>query len=252
MQNRRQPRHRPSLVIGRITRRKPVMDARECLPEKGKIRLGGVQMLGPATERRRIGRPIRVLERRRRLFPRVVLHKAPPQCLTASQQAVLGVRERKQRQEGEGLSATVAATAPDLDPIMVFIVCLFAAVSMADNRIAFTSGASPQDDFGAARGPIRFTLVRRDRKWDKQNRPIRVNVKRKISPVGSMPTPFLVSAFSPTCFERAHSIRESVVFLCSLETFFSSPLWFHVLVVTTPFGLLKLTSRCRLSALNRR
>ena len=85
-----------------------------------------------------------------------------------------------------------------------------------------------------------------------QNRPIRVNVKRKISPVGSMPTPFLVSAFSPTCFERAHSIRESVVFLCSLETFFSSPLWFHVLVVTTPFGLLKLTSRCRLSALNRR
>ena len=170
LQNRRQPRHRPSLVIGRITRRKPVMDARECLPEKGKIRLGGVQMLGPATERRRIGRPIRVLERRRRLFPRVVLHKAPPQCLTASQQAVLGVRERKQRQEGEGLSATVAATAPDLDPIMVFIVRLFAAVSMADNRIAFTSGASPQDDFGAARGPIRFTLVRRDRKWDKQNR----------------------------------------------------------------------------------
>ena len=169
LQNRRQPRHRPSLVIGRITRRKPVMDARECLPEKGKIRLGGVQMLGPATERRRIGRPIRVLERRRRLFPRVVLHKAPPQCLTASQQAVLGVRERKQRQEGEGLSATVAATAPDLDPIMVFIVCLFAAVSMADNRIAFTSGASPQDDFSAARGPIRFTLVRRDRKWDKQN-----------------------------------------------------------------------------------
>src|SRR5207302_2172581 len=85
-----------------------------------------------------------------------------------------------------------------------------------------------------------------------KNCPIRVNVKRKISPVGSMPTPFLVSAFSPTCFERAHSIRESVVFLCSLETFFSSPLWFHVLVVTTPFGLLKLTSRCRLSALNRR
>jgi hypothetical protein len=98
-----------------------------------------------------------------------VLHKAPPQCLTARQQAVLGVRERKQRQEGEGLSATVAVTAPDLDPIVVFIVRLLAAVSMADDRIALTSGASPQDDFGA-RGPIRFELVRRDRKWDKQNR----------------------------------------------------------------------------------
>ena len=54
---------------------------------------------------------------------------------------------------------------------------------------------------------------------------------------------FLVSAFSPICFERAHSIRECVVFSCSRETFFSSPLWFHVFVVSTPFGLLKLTSR---------
>ena len=127
-------------------------------------------MLGPATERRRIGRPIRVLERRRRLFPRVVLHKAPPQCLTANQQAVLSVRERKERQEGEGLSATVAATPTDPNPVVMRIVRLFAAVSMADDRIAFTSGASPQDDFGAARGPIRLKLVRRDRKWDKQNR----------------------------------------------------------------------------------
>ncbi|PYT86638.1 MAG: hypothetical protein DMG36_26150, partial [Acidobacteria bacterium] len=64
-----------------------------------------------------------------------MLHKAPPQCLTANPQAVLSVRKRKQRQEGEGLSATVAATAPDLDPIMVLIVRLFAAVSMADDRI---------------------------------------------------------------------------------------------------------------------
>jgi hypothetical protein len=62
-----------------------------------------------------------------------VLHKAPPQCLTANQQAVLSVRGRKQRQEGEGLSATVAATTPDPDPIVVFIVRLFATVSMADD-----------------------------------------------------------------------------------------------------------------------
>ncbi len=170
LQNRSQPRHRPSLVIGRITRRKPVIDARERFVEKGKSRLGGVQMLGPATERRRIGRPIRVLERRRRLFPGVVLHKAPPQRLTARQQAVMGVRERKQREEREGLPATGAATAPDADPVVMLIVRLLAAVSMADDRIALTHRASPQDDFGAARGPIRFELVRRDGKWDKQNR----------------------------------------------------------------------------------
>jgi hypothetical protein len=42
LQNRSQPRQRLSLVIGRITKRQPVMDARECLPEKGKSRLGTV------------------------------------------------------------------------------------------------------------------------------------------------------------------------------------------------------------------
>jgi len=52
----------------------------------------------------------------------------------------------------------------------MLVVCLLAAVSMADDRIAFTSRASPQDDFGAARGPIVFELVRRDGKWDKKNR----------------------------------------------------------------------------------
>ncbi len=127
-------------------------------------------MLGPATERRRIGRPIRVLQRRRRLFPGTVLYKAPPQCLTANQQTVLSVRGRKQRQEGEGLPATGTATAPNPDPIVVFVMRLLAAASVADDRIALTNRASPQDDFGAARGPIRFELVRRNAKWDKQNR----------------------------------------------------------------------------------
>ena len=76
----------------------------------------------------------------------------------------------KQREEGEGLPATGAATATDPDPVVVFIVGLFAAASMADDRIAFTNRASPQDDFRLARGPLRFELVRRDRKWDKRNR----------------------------------------------------------------------------------
>ena len=51
------------------------------------------------------------------------------------------------------------------------IVRLLATASMPDDQIASTSGASPQDDFGAARGPIGFAqLVRRDGKWDKQSR----------------------------------------------------------------------------------
>jgi len=126
--------------------------------------------VAPAAKRGRIGYAIRVLERRRGLFPGIVLHKAPSQCLTARQQTVVGVRERKQWKKGEGLPATGAATATDADPVVVFIVGLLAAASMADNGITFTSGASPQDNFGATRGPLRFELVWRDGKWDKQNR----------------------------------------------------------------------------------
>jgi hypothetical protein len=99
-----------------------------------------------------------------------MLHKAPPQCLPARQQTVVGVRERKQWKKGEGLPATSAATATDPNPVVMRIVRLLAATSMTDDQIASTSGTSPQDDFGAARSPLRFELVCRDAKWDKQNR----------------------------------------------------------------------------------
>ena len=140
------------------------------MAEKGKSRLGAVQSVGPAAERGRIGHAIRVFERRRGLFPGAVFHRAPPQCLTTRQQTVMGVRERKQREEGEGLPATTAATAPNPDPVVVCIVRLLAATSVPDDQVASTNRASPQDGFGAVRRPIGFQLVWRDRKWDKQNR----------------------------------------------------------------------------------
>ncbi len=170
LQNRSQLRQKPRLVIGWITARQPVSYGGERLMEKGKCRLGAVQAVGPAAKCGGIRHAVRVFERRRCFFPGAVLHKAPPQGLTACQQTVVRVGERKQREKGEGFLATGTATAPDPDPIVVFIVRLFAAVSMADDRIALANRASPQDDFGAARGPIRFELVRRDAKWDKQNR----------------------------------------------------------------------------------
>jgi hypothetical protein len=52
------------------------------------------------------------------------------------------------------------------------IVRLLAAPSVADDRIVFASVASPQNYLGTARGPIRFELVRRSGKWDKQNRSV--------------------------------------------------------------------------------
>jgi hypothetical protein len=52
----------------------------------------------------------------------------------------------------------------------MFIVRLLAAASVADDRINFTCRTSSQNNLGAARGPIRFELVRRRGKWDKNNR----------------------------------------------------------------------------------
>jgi len=82
----------------------------------------------------------------------------------------VGVRERKQGQEGEGLPAIGAATAPDPNPVVMLIVGLLAAVSVANDRIVFTDRASSQDDLGAVPGPVGFELVRRGGKWDKKNR----------------------------------------------------------------------------------
>ena len=128
--------------------------------------------MGPAAKCARIGHAIRILERRHGLFPGAVLREAPLQRLTANQQTVVCVRKRKERQEGKGFPATGTATPPDANPVVVFIVRLLATASVTDDRIAFTSRASPQNDLGAAGGPIRFELVCRDGKWDKQNRSV--------------------------------------------------------------------------------
>ena len=156
-------------MIALIARR-AVSHAGKRLLQKGKGRLRGVQVVRPAAKRGGIGHTIKVLERRRRLFPGAVLHPSPPQRLTARQQAVMRVRKGKQRKEREGLPASWAATATDLNPIVMLIVRLLATASMADDRIPFTGRTSPQDDLIAVSGPVGFKLVRRGRKWDKENR----------------------------------------------------------------------------------
>ena len=132
--------------------------------------MGGVHAARPAAEGGGIRHAIGVLERGRRLFPGAVLHKVSPERLTAGQQAVVGVGERERGKEGEGLSATRAKAASDPNPVVMFIVRLLAAPPVADDRIAFTNRASPQDELVAVCGPIGFEFVRRSGKWDKKNR----------------------------------------------------------------------------------
>jgi hypothetical protein len=62
-----------------------------------------------------------------------MLHKVSPERLTASQQTVVRVGERKQGKKGEGLPATLAEAASDPNPVVMLIVRLFAAASMANN-----------------------------------------------------------------------------------------------------------------------
>jgi len=144
--------------------------AGERLAPKGSRRLEAVQAARPAAEGGGIGHPIGVLQRGRRLFPRAVLRKVSLERLSASQQAVMGVGEREQGKQGEGLPATLAKAASDPNPVVMFIVYLLATATVTDDGIAFANRAAPQHDLLAVASPIAFQLVRRSRKWDKKNR----------------------------------------------------------------------------------
>ena len=182
-------------------------NAGERLVEKRKPRLGTVQPIRPTSERGGIGHAVRVFERRRGLFPGVVLHKAPPQCLATSQQAVMSVREREARQESEGLPAAGTAATTDANPVVMLVVCLFAAVSMADDRIVLTNGALPQNGIGTAGGPIGFQLVRRDGKWDKENRTLIGALPPGIDPPRSEPEAELLLLMSKSQLEENTASR---------------------------------------------
>ncbi len=82
----------------------------------------------------------------------------------------MAVGRRKRRQESERLVAQIAAPAPNRNPVMIFVVRLFPATAMTDNRIALTNRALAQDLPSTSLDPIDFEVALRGRKWDKQNR----------------------------------------------------------------------------------
>jgi hypothetical protein len=64
----------------------------------------------------------------------------------------------------------VTNAAPDPDPIMMFVMRLFAAAAVTDDGVLQTDRASAQDDFRTRLSPIGFEVVMCSRKWDKENR----------------------------------------------------------------------------------
>jgi hypothetical protein len=80
------------------------------------------------------------------------------------------VRKREYRKEGKGRPAIGTATAPNPNPVVMFVVGLLAAPPVSNDRIVFTKWASAYDDLVAVSCPVGCKLVRRDGNWDKEDR----------------------------------------------------------------------------------
>jgi hypothetical protein len=74
------------------------------------------------------------------------------------------VRQRKERKEGEGLTATKTVTATYPNPVVMFIMRLLTAAAVTNNGITHTNRAVAQDDLVTVSGPITFKLAGRRRK----------------------------------------------------------------------------------------
>ena len=129
-----------------------------------KRRPRGIQTPEPPAQGGRIGYAIGVFDRGRRVLPATALDEVAPQRLAAGNEAVLCVRWRELREEGEGLVARSANAPPNLNPIVLLIVSLFPPAAMSDNGITLTNGASTHDYLARNNGPIAFKLARLVRK----------------------------------------------------------------------------------------
>jgi len=139
----------------------PFIDRRERASQDGVERLRRIQLPKPSAERGRVGHAMGILHRRCRRFPGTVLDKVAPKRLTASDQAVMRVRERKPRQEGNRLAARLADASPDRNPVMIFIMSLFTAPTMANDRVQQTNRALADEPFCACLRPIGWQLALR-------------------------------------------------------------------------------------------
>src|SRR5712692_7572662 len=106
---------------------------------------------------------MRIFHRRCCLLPGTAFHKETPQRLTASDQAVMGVGERKHWQEGNRLTARTANPTANRDPVMLFVMSLFPSTTVPHDRISHANRTPANDSFSRF-GPIGFQLALRPEK----------------------------------------------------------------------------------------
>ncbi len=127
-----------------------------CPAQNGKWRLRRIQTPEPTAQGGEIGHAIGIFNRGRGGFPATAFHEVAPERLATRDQAVVAIRRRERRQEGERLPTKIAETSANRNPIMIFIVRLFPATPMADDRIAQTNRALTQDRSSTRFDPIDF------------------------------------------------------------------------------------------------
>jgi hypothetical protein len=94
----------------------------------------------------------------------VTFQEIPSQCLAAGDQAVVAIRRRERRQEGERRFTPIAIAAADRNPVMIFVVSLFTTTAMTDDRVAQANGTLAQDWPSISLDPIGFQIALRRRK----------------------------------------------------------------------------------------
>jgi len=137
--------------------------------QKRKLRRG-IQAAAPATEGRRVRNAIRIFQGWDRAFPRVVLHKTSPQCLTTRDQTVMGIWQGESRQKTESMFADFAEPAAVLDPVVTVVMRLLAPPAMTNDRISQTDRTPGKDPFPTSRRPVEARLAMVRRKWDNGDR----------------------------------------------------------------------------------
>jgi len=129
-----------------------------------------IQTAAPAAESGRVRNAIRIFHRWGGAFPRAVLHKTSPQCLTARDQAVLGIRKGESGKETESVFAEFAEPAAVRDPVVTVVMRLLAPPAMTDDRVAQTEGTPAEDRFRTSRCPVEARLAMVRPKWDNGDR----------------------------------------------------------------------------------
>jgi hypothetical protein len=188
------PAQRHRIMNEQIRLAEPLTDGQHHRSQERKCRLRRIQIPEPTTQRGRIGDAIGIFGRGRRVFPGSAFHKKTMQRLAAGDEAVMAVRRREGRQEGERLAASLADAAANPDPIMVFVMRLFAAPAVTNDRVLEADRAPAQDDLRAGFGPIGFVIDPISGKWDKENRTRRGSARAgDLAKIGTRVEPLLPS-----------------------------------------------------------